>query len=321
MNRVVAKIGLLWKRKEQYLPFALVGIAIAGATWTGFHPLLPGKAIGCLALAAGVMSLRPKMHVIEKALWIGVLITFTYQEIQTINRNDAANQSNADRQNKEFDRIVGDLKVSMKSSKDQYDDTIKHVNEAVDTTRGVAKTTQKVATSTKEVADLARKNLSNVTGGDSYAFIFPTDMNGQGLQYLNIENAGPDILTDINIEIGVANADFEEEKCNLTYSGSTFFIAPTLSPNITRRIAPEHSLTPVLNAEGKATYFIGINPQNVGVSEILEFRKAPSGSGLDYRLTVANVNPDDKRKDDVMHCGARMRFRKQTDWIPARGIP
>jgi hypothetical protein len=306
MRRFIARVELFWN-KNPYLAFGLLIAGAGAAIWTHLHPQSPGYAIGLLALAAGIMSVRPQMQFLEKLAWVAILVTFTYQEMKAIKQNDIENKAVRTSENDAFGHIVSDLKISIQNSKEQYSQTVQHVDS--------------VAATMQRVADLAKINLENVTGGNSYAYVFPTNVSNTGLQLLNIENTGSQILSGVNVEIARVNGHYDPQDCNTNYTTLSSFTTQTLPPHVIRRISQEHYLTPVFNQEGRATFFIGINPQNAGVSETLEFRHSLIGKGVDYKLTVTSINPPDKRKDDLVSCGLRVRFLKRTDWIGSGNQP
>jgi len=61
---------------------------VALVAWATIWPKSPGVSIGLLALAAAIMSIRPKMHHPEKAIWLLCLVAFTILEVAAIGRAD-----------------------------------------------------------------------------------------------------------------------------------------------------------------------------------------------------------------------------------------
>jgi hypothetical protein len=97
----VAWIEDTWKTSS-VLAWVLVLLGFGAVVLTFFFPQSPGVSIGLLACAAGIMSLRPDMHIYEKMAWIVVLISFTVWEIRAINKSDNENLLTLMNQNSQF---------------------------------------------------------------------------------------------------------------------------------------------------------------------------------------------------------------------------
>jgi hypothetical protein len=311
MKRAFARFELSWKNNPFWAVLFIVPLVVA-AVWLWFDPQSPGFSIGFLALAAGVMSLRPKMHPLEKLVWVVLMITFTLQEVKAIKQNDLNNQSIRDGQNAAFGLIVDDLKTSIKNSKDQYDQTVNHVDRVSDHVDGVAKTTQ-------QVADLARTNLEALTGGDSYAYVYPSAMMPEGhLQLLKIHNAGDQPL-NMTLTVAQVFEDVGGEGCNEGMTNRTVTQIGTMAPHDGRTV-PNGIITPALNADGLATYQIYMNAQNAGVSERLQFRRSANGGPLEFKMDVIRPVTGKRARGDVQVCGAWVRYLKRVDWRSTRFI-
>jgi hypothetical protein len=302
MNRVIARIELFWN-ENPYCGFALTLVVGAVAVYTGLYPASPGISIGLLAFAAGVMGVRPKMHFPEKIAWMIILIAFTYQEVRAIKRNDADNVATRNSQNAAFGVIVEDLKTSIQNSKDQYSQTVKHVNS--------------VAVTTQKVADLARTNLEALTGGNSYAYVYPTAVEGSNVtQTLKIHNAGTQSL-NLTMTIALVVQESGPGGCDVSTANRVVIPIGPIAPRDGRTL-PNPLFDPVLRPDGTAIYQIWLNAQNAGVSERLQFRKPSGGGYLDFKLDVARQVTDKRRKSDVKICGTWIRYLKRVDWTTTR---
>jgi len=303
INRVIARIELFWD-KNPYCGLALILVVGAVAVYTGFRPTTsPGISIGLLAFAAGVMSVRPKMHFPEKSAWIIILVAFTYQEVRDIRRTDADNVATRNSQNAAFGVIVDDLKTSIQNSKDQYSATVKHVD-------GVALTTQKVA-------DLARTNLEALTGGNSYAFVYPTAILGSDReQMLKIHNAGNQSL-NITMTMVLVVQESGPEGCDVSTTNRTVIPIGPVAPHDGRTL-PNPVFEPVLRFDGTAIYQIWLNAQNAGVSERLQFRRPSNGGDLDFKLDVVRPVTGKRQRGDVKICGTWIRYLKRVDWTSTK---
>jgi hypothetical protein len=247
MRTFISKMEDAWKNSKT-LSWILVISGMALALWTSISPRSPGVSIGLLALVAGVMSVRPEMHFMEKCAWIILLITFTILEVRAISRNDQENKAVRDQQNREFSDIAKGLKDSVSISQSQYDSTIGHVD-------GVLKTTQ-------GVAEVAQKALVNITGANSYPYVIPdtetlrkgsagTPSPANGFTF-GVINSGDQILTGLTVGVskmkanGFADAGF-----------MTPISVPILAPR-SRVMLPGFIMRPEADADGIARYFISM---------------------------------------------------------------
>jgi len=158
---------------------AMGGISLA--VWASFWPQSPGVSIGLLALAAGIMSVRPKMHPAEKFAWVAVLAVFAILEVIAIGHSDKTNEGIRDQQNAKFDGIAEKLKTNIETSKTQYKDTIDHVDGVLEQTKGVAQ--------------IAQENLEDVTGGESFGYVIPSLTERGALIAMMVHNDGKQPLT------------------------------------------------------------------------------------------------------------------------------
>jgi hypothetical protein len=71
--------------------FLLIGV------WCSNLPFIPGIAVMVLAVAAAIMSLRPKMKPLERAVWILALAALTYGEIRAIRKSAQDSQDKTQR--------------------------------------------------------------------------------------------------------------------------------------------------------------------------------------------------------------------------------
>jgi hypothetical protein len=186
---------------NRLLAAALLLVGIGLAIRAGVKTPSPGIAIGLLALAAGVMSVRPRMHLLEKLGWVCVLIAFSVIEVHAIHVSDENSRVARERQNAEFaaDRnrqniafqdIADGLKATLILSKEQYSSTITHVEKVLKTTNTVSKLTE--------------KNLQNITGGNSNASFEFVYLNGV-IPQLWIRNTGKYPMRNLSVQIEDVN--------------------------------------------------------------------------------------------------------------------
>jgi hypothetical protein len=155
-NSLAVQFKETWNNSK-IVAWALVLAGMGLALWAAYCPRSPGVAIGMLALVAGIMSLRPEMHVWEKCAWIIVLIAFTILEVHAIGVSDKNNEGVRDRQNKAFDDIAKKLTDSDHDNKQHFDETMGRFESVYD--------------KTKQAADTAREAINTITGGRGYCYI------------------------------------------------------------------------------------------------------------------------------------------------------
>jgi hypothetical protein len=283
---------------------ALSGVSLA--LWASLCPQSPGVSIGLLALAAGIMSVRTKMHPSEKFAWVAVLVVFAILEVRAINKSDETNEAIRNGQNQKFQDIADGLQKSVDTSKKQYDSTITHVE-------GVLKTTNQVGL-------LAAKNLENVTGGDAFAYVFPSVISeGNDLVTLNVHNDGAQVLSGVVVTIRrVISGAPEPEATNVGVVMDTSLAIPIgpLAPHEGRTV-PGGVIRPILSADGNAVYHIWVNAQNPGTSENLYFRPSKDGQGWAYMLKAWKEATGKRKKGDVFAPREKIwiRYVKTRDWV------
>lgn len=168
------RIEIIWNG-SRLLAWILVLAASGLALWASVRPQSPGISIGLLALAAGIMSVRPQMHPAEKFAWIAVLVAFAILEVNAIGRSDRQNEDLRDGQNKKFDLIADGLKAAITQSQDQFRETMAGVGKVFD--------------KTKQAADTATEAVNTITGGNGWAYIDmdTTLVNGHVTDTLQVE--------------------------------------------------------------------------------------------------------------------------------------
>jgi hypothetical protein len=119
MGNLTSHFEELWKN-SQTISWGLVISAMCLALWATYYPQAPGISIGMLGLVAGIMSLRPEMHVYEKMAWILILIAFAVLEVRAIHKTDEDNRQTRDAQNQKFDLIANGITDSYHLSQQQF---------------------------------------------------------------------------------------------------------------------------------------------------------------------------------------------------------
>jgi hypothetical protein len=138
------RIERIWDSRATALVLGAIGAGCA--VWANIWLPLPGVSVAILGAMAAVMSLRPKMRMLEKAAWMVLISAMLGAEIHSIRRdrstNDAKQSKIRDAENQKFDAIARGLKNAIELSKGQYSSTVSHVDSVLQTTQGVAATAQ-----------------------------------------------------------------------------------------------------------------------------------------------------------------------------------
>jgi hypothetical protein len=238
-----------------------------------------GWSIGMLTLVAATASIRLAMKLgmkgPEMAGWLTVFLFFTLLELSAIKRNDQQNIDDRNAQNAHFKDIADELTQSLKTSREQYDSTISRVD-------GVLKTT-------RSVASLAKENLENVTGGDTYAYVVP---NGYGVPSDQISfdvcSKGRYILTGVSVKFVdihhfFRNPHYENEMRENNFVEDVGTLHPGCPGKHMQKI-----ITPLVDSSpGFADWYdLFITSQNVPVFEQVFIRKRKDQKGWAYRYDV-----------------------------------
>jgi hypothetical protein len=157
--------------------------------------------------------------------------------------------------------------------RDTINSTITHVD-------GVLKTT-------KSVASLAKKNLENLTGADTYAYIVPDNFGVPKDQLsFTIYSKGPNTLTGVNLRFrNIINAFRDPEHVH--------FLKDALLEDVgTLRHSAQRPLTTTITPLVGPTpdwWIVTIDSQNATVSESLQIRKGKGQSRWAWRYSLQQM--------------------------------
>ncbi len=182
-----------------------------------------------------------------------------------------------------FQGIADALDGSIKLSQGQYDSTIQHVDR-VSTKRKLSQSYQ--------------ENLDNITGRNSYAYVIPFTQTPPSyikgppdtLFSLTLRNGGTAILSGLTVTVSQVirepGADDPTHFITALIQPSPIFM-PNLSGKASA-IVPNF----LINPASASHYYIQVSAQNGATMEDLWFRKAATGNGWAYKLTVAKSVKD-----------------------------
>jgi hypothetical protein len=251
--------------------------------WWSWYPYV-GTFIGILA---GLGVLVPwfrgsEIGKREKAFWTFVMLGLVVLELRSItldsHQHDRDQAMALCHQLQSFQKIADKLNESLTLSRNQYQSTIDHVN-------GVLTTTQ-------TVAGLAKENLLNVTGGNTFAYVKPQNYLDSKNLFVTVTAQGKRNLTGVSVYIAkilLRKCPTEERAspaCPVTTEVS--FADPievgTLMGNSSRNLPSQTRIN--VDTDYSAQYQVSVYAQNGMTTEQIWLRKSKDEHGSAYRLVV-----------------------------------
>jgi hypothetical protein len=289
-----------------------------------YHVPAPGYAVGALAVVAGIMSMRD-IKILGKIIWAVLLVCLLITEFRAIDKDRADNEQ----KQKEFFEIQkkGFSEIATQVSQN-FAATTKGLTTAINQSNGLLRTTQ-------GVADLARRNLEIVTGGNSFGYVIPRYSRGfadiipqtelpQALPIV-LMNGGTEHLSGVTVSIYRFVVKRPIEGSSKSLEALT---VPILQPTIMGTLPPKGRLTllsqldPNPDANGEpASYIINVSAQNGSAGEVLDIRKSKDGKDWEYKLRVWRNVVGPREKGDFHGPDGWQRMVKTTDWIPGGVSP
>ncbi len=135
----------IWKKAS--LGYLLIAVAVAVCIRWYFHIPPPSYSVTFMAVAAGLMALRPEMGGREKWLWTLVLFAFAVVEIRAINHDRNESEARQESFIKEQRQHFSDIGDGIKGALDQSD---RNFNATMNRTAAL---------------------LQTETGGDSFCYV------------------------------------------------------------------------------------------------------------------------------------------------------
>ncbi len=275
------RIARTWWDTSKVFSLGLPLCGVCGAFIAVLWPQSPGVSIGLLGLAAGIMSVRPKMHFPEKLMWIAVLIAFAVLEVRAIKRSDQEARDYRDYQNRAFREIANDLKTSITNGAGQYRSTISHLDN--------------VLTQTERIDQLSEKSLENITGGESYIAMIPdVAYSGDEITF-SVINRGRSTLMGTSVMIASQGVFWPGVRPLLMDAVSKRLELPTMHPD-ERMVIDRRVELPTGKPDGDIErLYVTVEGPSFTTEEFLEFRKTGrDSSGRDaweYEYEIVQVPP------------------------------
>jgi hypothetical protein len=273
----------------------LIVVTAAVATWLILRPQLPGIAVAVLALSAAIMSLRTDTNLRERAGWCIVLGLLLIAETIAIHKDRAeSDKAAANKQielNTQFQGIASQIRQDIAGNQSHYVSTLRQVNGVLQTTQGVGK--------------LAKRNLEELSGADSYPCIVPDAMvMSLSSVPFSIWNRGKNMLT--GVEVSLLNMqEYQEARRHGDLKSIVIGTLPSEWPKSIPAISPKIDFGDV----GK--YRAEIWTQNGVYDEMINFRKSRNPKlsapwAYQYWLSKQVVSEGPTKEYPYLHKGDRM---------------
>jgi hypothetical protein len=296
------KVSRVWNSIWVGVPLWMAAACLT-ASWY-FNLPTPGKAIGALAVVAGIMSVR-EMKVFGKMAWVALLICMLLTEFRAIDKDHAENdQKQRDffaAQKAGFGEVVDQAKAN-------FNETAKGIDISISQLTELLVSTQKV--------------VQNITGGDDFGYIFPGPNSAYGTAFsIRLYNDGNEQLTGVTVRIStvlsrcpwppkpteVCMEDHDAGSLNPISMGTlgphtSMLVPKTIQPNVNRK------------GDGIDEYFIQIAAQNGIATELLWFRPAKVKDYWAYKYLVFRDVHGKPRKGDFQAGGKFYHPLKELDW-------
>lgn len=292
--------------------FGLSVVALLLACWWCPYSRLPapGWAVSCIAFAAAAMSVHEGMGRRQKALWLVAIGILLADELRAISKDrwDAQQGALRDRavQDAKFTQVLQTQNIGFGNTKRQLDDSITELSKVLQTGR--------------QVAELSKRNLESVTGGDAFAYVYPSSTkNGNLVVALNVHNQGDEPLAGVAVTIyrsiggpfGSPSEPSANPVSDVVLQGLQI---GSLAPREGRQV-PNFLFKPVLGADQMGHYHIYVNAQNRGLSENLDFRLSKDGSHWEWSVLAWGAVSKRMRGDIFLdNQKTWVRILRNLDW-------
>jgi hypothetical protein len=272
--------------------------------WWYFHfPVGVCSAFAALVKFLYSLIKEPSQRI--KLMWSAAVFLLIGAELYSIVQD--RNQNNRDqsdiqcKERQQFEGIAGKLEKDIATNQQNFSVTMGKVD---------------------RVTELATTNLNNLKGGKSFAYVTPfVGINNGKSGSITVNNAGNELLTDVEIELGR-----EIYPCEVTGAAADTNCRGRLddasAKNYPAGSVAAHSFKQLPNAviqydplgTGGSAWHFDIYAQNGRVIEELYFRRDPSGRGYQYKFIVITFVTGKPQKGDYKLENHWARVLARADW-------
>jgi hypothetical protein len=242
----------------------------------------------------------------EKAIWTLLMFVLVGLEIDSIYQDqiqrDAEQRKAACEQANRFEGIAEKLEDDINANRIHFDAMMTKDQGILDTARSVNQ--------------VAKANLDNITGGDSYGYVEPVSTRAD-YATVTLHNDGDQILTGISVVIErVLNNCVMEADAKCIPEFDPGMMTPiemgSLGSHQHKPIPREIDFDPTRN--GSSQYNVRIYAQNGQAIQQIFFRKSTMHRGYAYRYTIIRTVSGKPHKGDFKLGEEMMRTLKVKDW-------
>ncbi|MGF7179884.1 hypothetical protein [Tunturiibacter psychrotolerans] len=276
--------------------------------WWNLH-LPVGVVVACFGLVGvAVPWFRGEKTLFrhEKAIWTLLMFVLVGLEIDSIYQDqiqrDAEQRKAACEQANRFEGIAEKLEADISANRIHFDAMMTKDQGILDTARSVNQ--------------VAKANLDNITGGDSYGYVEPVSTRAD-YATVTLHNDGDQILTGVSVVIErVLNNCVMEADAKCIPEFDPGMMTPiemgSLGSHQHKPIPREIDFDPARNGSGQ--YNVRIYAQNGQAIQQIFFRKSTMHRGYAYRYTIIRTVSGKPQKGDFKLGEEMMRTLKVKDW-------
>jgi hypothetical protein len=271
---------------------------------------LPHEPIGVfIAILAAIGIIVPfvmgeKISRGEKTYWMVLMLVLLCAEFYSLYSDQRQHDSEQDNARCEqlhsFSAIAQKLEGDISANKQHFDQTMDKVSGLLESTR--------------TIGNIAEKNLENLTGGESFAYVTPFSTSAPFTTFM-LRNDGNQILSGVHVEIEAYTND-----CSLSTVGScipSYDIKKGIEVGILGARTRQSILEPVpvtTRADRTGHYNIRIVAQNGQAIQEMWFRPSTLHLGFAYRFVVIRPIHRKPRKSDLIIRSEHFDLLKTQDW-------
>jgi hypothetical protein len=287
--KIPSRVSSVLSRRAFHLTAQLIA-SLVYLYWC-FHLPAPGKAVLALSVVAVVLTLA-EMEPRHKAVWLILILVLVHLENRAIDKDRA-----------DSERRQGE---AVNAEQEQFGKILAQNQQDFSSTMGRM---ESVLARTERAVELSQENLKNITGGNSFAVLYPQGhaVAASGELPMTIKNKGDYALTGVTVSMW-------RPPNSSPYGMSPIYLG-TLAPGeihmtgIWLKPQPDEK-------SGIDGYWIRISAQNFTVDEVLQIRKGHPGSlPWEYRLWISRMVPGRDKKGKTIPGYSVMKFlKKPSPW-------
>jgi hypothetical protein len=275
--------------------------------WWNWYPPV-GCFVALVAVLAFLYPIYAETHKVskgKKAAWSIAVLVLVLLEIRSTkldrDEHNAEQQAALCEQTNRFDAIAKKLETDTFSNQQHFERTMAEEDG--------------ILSRTERVGSLAEKNLRNVTGGTSFAYLVPFSTLSDG-STLILHNDGAEVLSSVVVTISrVTNSCVLEAHATCTQA-----LDPYAPPPVEIGTAGPHARKPISqpiyssSGGGGSLYRIRIDAQNGPSIEQIWLRRSAVHYGFAYRYNVLRITEGTTAKGGFNLGTENFQILKSVDW-------